>query len=435
MKNQGYLSLIRQKGFAAFLATQFLGAFNDNLFKWTLTFLMLAGMVHGAARADASNLSSIAIVFILPTLLFSSLAGWLADNFEKRRVLVVAKSFEILLMLLAWLALRSGDFRLQLGVLFLLATQFTFFSPAKYGVVPEWVDDAGLSLANGLLEMSTYLAILLGSVLAAPLFKRFSGDLDSAAEILLAVAVLGAGLSLGMAPSRIPIPGQRVPFRWRLLWSEVWDGTKVMRQDARLWAANLGASYFWFQGAFLQLLAVLLAKQVLHFDEGGIAGLGIAMAVGVGVGSLLAGSWSSGEVELGLAPLGGLGMGIFSVLMALTARAYPVSVYASLGLLGLCAGLFVVPMNATLQQRAASDAKGRVQAAANVFSTLAMIVAALLVDLGSAGMGLQADTLLLLSGLFCFVVTVGLCLLLPEFVTRCVRWVAAHTRRGQKGQA
>jgi MFS family permease len=424
MRTRSYLSLVRQKGFGAFLATQFLGAFNDNLYKWTLTFLVLAGLVRGASGKDAANLNLIAIVFIVPTLFFTSLAGWLADSFEKRRVLVTVKAFEMAVMLLAWAALRAGDFRLQLGVLFLLAAQFSFFSPAKYGVVPELVDDADLSRANGLLEMSTFLAILLGSVLAAPLFKHYSHTLDAVAEILLAVAVLGSLCSLGIAPSRTPTV--RVPFRWSLLWSEVLDGTRVMRKDPRLWAANLGAAYFWFQGALLQLLAVLLAKQVLGFDEIGIADLGISMAVGVGLGSLLAGTWSGGKVELGLVPLGGLGMGVFAVFMALTAREHPDSVYISLALLGVAAGVFVVPLNATLQQRAASNAKGRVQAASNIFSTLAMIAAALLVDFGSARLGLQADTLLLVSGFVCIAVTSGLCVLLPEFAAACRQWLAAR---------
>src|SRR5665213_265345 len=420
MPSKSYFILIRQKGFAAFLATQFLGALNDNLFKWTLTFLVLAGLTKGAASDDASNLNRIAVLFIAPTLLFTSLAGWLADRFEKRRVLIASKAFEVPIMFLAWWALRSADFHLQLGVLFLLATQFTFFSPAKYGVVPELVDEADLSRANGLLEMSTFLAILMGSVLAGPLYKAFSHDLDKVAFLLVAIAAAGSALSVGIADSRKP--AVRRPFRLQLLWSEVADGTRALRADKRLWAANLGAAYFWFQGALLQLLAVLLAKQVLHFDEIGISGLGVAMAIGVGCGSLLAGRWSYGRLELGLVPLGGAGMGVFSLLMAFAARAHPGGVYACLGFLGAAAGLFVVPLNATLQKLAAPDAKGRIQAAANFYGTLAMILAALFVDLGSTWVGLGADTLLWVSGIACFAVTAVLILLLPEFWTRCVEW-------------
>ncbi|HTA16682.1 MAG TPA: hypothetical protein VK786_02930, partial [bacterium] len=176
----------------------------------------------------------------------------------------------------------------------------------------------------------------------------------------------------------------------------------------------------------LQLLAVLLAKGVLHFNDSGIARLGIAMAVGVGAGSLLAGYLSGTEIELGLVPLGGLGMGVFSVLMALTARAHPHSVYLCIELLGAFGGLFIVPLNATLQHRAGANAKGLVQAAANIFSTLAMIAAALLIDFGSARLGLEADTLVLLSGLLCFAVTIGLCVLLPEFPSACARWLRSR---------
>src|SRR5689334_3042724 len=148
MRQRNYLSLLSQKGFSAFLATQFMSALNDNLLKWVIIFMVMKGLLQGASPNDGANLERISEVFILPSLFFTGLAGWLADNYNKREVLISTKAFEMVIMGLAWLALRSGQFHAALGALFLLATQFTFFGPAKYSVVPELVKDEDLSRAN-----------------------------------------------------------------------------------------------------------------------------------------------------------------------------------------------------------------------------------------------------------------------------------------------
>jgi acyl-[acyl-carrier-protein]-phospholipid O-acyltransferase/long-chain-fatty-acid--[acyl-carrier-protein] ligase len=424
MKPSTYGSLIKQKGFASFLGTQFLGALNDNLLKYVIVFLVLGGLLSGLHAQPEQDLNKINLLFILPSLLFTGIAGWLADNLDKRRVLVTTKAMEIGVMSLAWLALRSHNFNLQLGVLFLLATQFTFFGPSKYGIVPELVRDEDLSRANGLLEMSTFLAILLGSVFAGPLFQHFKDQLDIIAGILLAVAALGSLMSLGIGQGRQP--QSRSPFRLSLAWSEVAAGVKVLRAERRLWLSNLGAAYFWFQGALFQLAVLLLGKKVLNLDETGTAQLGMALAVGIGAGSLLAGRWSGDKVELGLVPMGSLGMGLGALGLGLTARSHPGFIAVWLVLVGVSAGLFAVPLNALLQQKAEDGAKGRVQAAANFFSTLAIILAgAVLAGLGA--MGLAADKIILVAGLLCFGVTAYLVTLLPEFIVRFTLWLVTHT--------
>ncbi len=425
MKNSTYLDLMRQKGFSPYLWTQFIGALNDNLLKWIITFLVGAGLTRGGSGSEGVDLERVSLAFILPSLFFTGLAGFLADNFNKRKVLIYTKAFEIGIMSLAWLALRSGSFPLQLGVLFLLSTQFTFFGPAKYGVLPELVREEDLSRANGLLEMSTFLAILLGSMLAGPLFAAFKTQLDIIAALLLALAFLGSLLSLGIGQVREP-DSQR-PFKLSLLWSEVIAGSKTLKADRRLWLTNLGIAYFWFQGALFQLSVVLLGRQVLHLDETGISALGVSLAIGIGVGSMLAGRWSGDKVELGLVPLGSLGMGVASLLLAWSARAMPALVPVGLGLVGLSAGLFVVPLNALLQQKAEAGGKGRIQAANNFYNTIGIIASAMALGWMSGRLGIAADQIIYLAALGCFAVTIYLMLLLPEFVIRFVLWLVTHT--------
>jgi acyl-[acyl-carrier-protein]-phospholipid O-acyltransferase/long-chain-fatty-acid--[acyl-carrier-protein] ligase len=242
---------MKDRGFSAYLGTQFLSALNDNLLKWVITFLVKAKMTFGGSGNEGLDLERISLAFILPSLLFTGLAGYLADSFNKRKVLIITKAFEIGTMGLAWLALRSGSFQLQLGVLFLLATQFTFFGPAKYGVLPEMVRDEDLSLANGLLEMSTFLAILMGSALAGPLFNAFKDRLDLIAAVLLGLAFIGSLMSLGI--KRVPDPAHKQPFKVSLLWTEIIQGSRLLMADRRLWLTTIGISYFWFQGVFFQL--------------------------------------------------------------------------------------------------------------------------------------------------------------------------------------
>jgi acyl-[acyl-carrier-protein]-phospholipid O-acyltransferase/long-chain-fatty-acid--[acyl-carrier-protein] ligase len=418
-----YATLLKEKGFSAFLGTQFMSALNDNLLKWVITFMVMAGLLKGGAATDGANLASISLIFILPSLVFTGLAGWMADNFSKRKVLIFTKAFEMLVMVLAWFALRSGQFIPPLFVLFLLATQFTFFGPAKYSVVPELVENEQLSRANGLLEMSTFMAILLGSVLAGPLFESFKGQIDVIAGILLALAVLGSLMSLGIG--QVPTPEARKPFKLSLMFSEVWEGTKAMKKDRRLWLTNVGICYFWFQGVLFQLAVVLLGKQVMHLSEGGISHLGMWLALGIGAGSMLAGRLSGDKIELGLVPLGSLLMGFASLALAWSATAHPALVPWALGMVGLSAGLFAVPLNAMLQQKAEDGLKGRILAANNFWSTLAIIVSSL--TLGWLSSHFSPDQVILIAGIGCFAVTAYLVTLLPEFLVRFSLWLITHS--------
>src|SRR5688572_27376905 len=198
-----YGDTLRHRGLQPFLWTQFLGAFNDNLFKIVVSMLA----VHAATAENAGRqLSLVGVLFILPFLLFSGYAGQLADVYSKRTVLVVTKSLEIAAAALGLFAFMAGHLNLVYAVLFLIAIQATFFSPAKYGILPEILPDRDLSRANGILEMSTFVAIVAGTAIGSFMFDAWKDRLWIIGVVVVAVAVIGTAISL-----RIPAVAPAVP--------------------------------------------------------------------------------------------------------------------------------------------------------------------------------------------------------------------------------
>src|ERR1700681_740752 len=195
MAEGSYRQVIAHKGFHAFLWTQFLGAFNDNLFKIVVS---LVAVEMASAEAAGRNLSLAGAVFILPFLLFSGYAGQLADTYSKRTVLIATKSLEIVATLLGLIAFLTGRLELTYLVLFLIALQATFFSPAKYGILPEMLPDRELSRANGVLEMSTFVAIVAGTALGGFMFDAWHDRLWLIGIVVMAVALAGTGAIFGI---------------------------------------------------------------------------------------------------------------------------------------------------------------------------------------------------------------------------------------------
>src|SRR3954469_807001 len=300
-----YRDTLKQPGLAPFLWTQFLGAFNDNLFKIVVS--MLAVHLVTAERAG-HELSIVSAVFILPFLLFSGYAGQLADVYSKRTVLVVSKSLEIVATGLGLIAFLFGHLQITYVVLFLIALQATFFSPAKYGILPEMLPDRDLSRANGVLEMSTFVAIVLGTALGGYLFEAWRAHLWLIGVLVVGVAVSGTAASFGIPHVAASAPGRAIN---RNPWGEIWSGLVTLRRDRVLWLTVIGISYFWFLGSLLQLVVLLFGSPVMSLSDTWVGVLTTFAAIGIGAGSMAAGRLSGDKVELGLAPIGAIGMGIF----------------------------------------------------------------------------------------------------------------------------
>ncbi len=296
-----YTDLLKSPAFPSFLWTQFLGALNDNVYKIVVS--MLAVNVASGSSGGSGYLSLVGAVFILPFLLFSGYAGHVADVWSKRDVLIIAKVGEIVAMGLGVFALLSARIELMLGVLFLMALHSTFFSPAKYGILPEILPDRDLSRANGLVEMSTFLAIILGTSVGSVMFAAWKERLELIGLLLTGIACAGTLTSLGI--SRVPPSGSRKSFQLNP-WAEIGRGLTRLYRDTPLWLTVVGISYFWFLGALLQMDILLLGKEVMGLDDLRIGLLGTFLAGGIGVGSLAAGRLSGDKVELGLVPLGSI---------------------------------------------------------------------------------------------------------------------------------
>jgi acyl-[acyl-carrier-protein]-phospholipid O-acyltransferase/long-chain-fatty-acid--[acyl-carrier-protein] ligase len=429
MYESSYWNLLRKPGFAWMLATQFLGAFNDNFYKTVVTFYVIDALMQQKALGVTTSLDSNAYlaiagaVFVLPYLLFSDYAGQLADQFSKRSVLIATKALEIGTMVLAVIAFHFESVNGLFCVLFLLATQATFFSPAKYGSVPELVAEHDLSRGNALIEMSTFLAIILGSVIGGVTYGAMKHDLQLIGYLAVAIALVGSLASLGIG--RTPKPAAPARFSW-IPFVDVWLGLKQLKADRRLWLTVLGISYFWFLGAWVQLLAVQFGKELMHLGDSQTSLLQAAMAIGIGVGSMLAGRLSGAKVEMGLVPIGSIGMGLIAVAMLYGDHAFGLAA-AGFALLGFFGGFFIVPLNAMLQQKSGAEVRGRLIAANNVLNNVGILLGAAAVYICGHLLQLTPDKSLLVSGILSFGVTAYLLLLLPDFLIRFSLWLLTHT--------
>ncbi|MEZ5316075.1 MAG: acyl-[ACP]--phospholipid O-acyltransferase [Vicinamibacterales bacterium] len=410
-----YRSTLARPGLQAFLWTQFLGAFNDNVFRIAVSLVAVdaLGLERGAAAVGA--------VFVLPFLLFSGWAGHLADRHGKHRVLVVTKGLEVVAMALAVPALVTSRLDLLLVVLFLMAAQSTFFSPAKYGIVPELLPARDLSRANGLLEMSTFAAIVLGTGAGGALFDAWRDTPWRLAAVLVAIAVAGLLTSL-----RIPaVPAARPDRRFALdPWHEIGRGVRRVWPDRTLRLTIVGLSYFWFLGALLQMALIPFGREALGVGDAASTRLYTPLAIGIAAGSLLAGRLSGRKIELGLVPLGSFGLGVFSLAFA-GAASYGGAALV-LGALGVAGGFFAVPLNALVQHRPAEDEKGRVLGTTGFLNTIGILLASAVLWASDAA-GLSIRQLLAVVAAFTLASNVYVLAKVPDFFVRFVLWGLTHT--------
>ena len=427
-----YRQTLARPGVQPFLWTQFLGAFNDNVCKIVVTFLTIA---HFAATAGPGSTTTsaaatggalVGAIFILPFLLFSGYAGHFADVMSKRRVLIAMKWLEVVamaLMIPALMAASRGVVWPMLAVLFLMAVQATLFSPAKYGLVPEALPAEDLSRANGLLEMSTFVAIVLGTVLGGELFELWRGAPWKTGGLLVAIAVAGTITSYGIAHTPAAKPGARFslnPVR------EVWLGTRRLVQDRNLFMTVVGISFFWFVGALIQIAALPFGLEELHVGEAASTRLFTALAIGIGAGSLVAGRLSGDKIELGLVPIGAFLMGVCSLAIPAAAPSYAWSAVALL-CMGFAGGWFAVPLNALLQQKPDNDEKGRLLATNNVANTIGILLASVTVYVLDDRWGWTASAIIGATGAFTLLATIYILAVLPDFFVRFVLWMITHT--------
>ena len=411
-----------RKGFWSLFATQFQGAFSDNVFKWLVLFLVIEGTVEEATKEtvleEKDKLAPIiGAVFALPFILFSMFAGMLADKHSKRKIAVGTKMAEVCIMSLALLGLAYGVVPLLVVVVFLMSMQSTFFGPTKYGLLPEILPESRLSWGNGYLQMGTFVAIILGTLAAGWLSDRFGSASWECGLILIALAGLGLSTSLGI--SKVPAAN---PLRKRARWC--WPALRrriglIRRKDRPLFLAIGGDTYFWFLGALMQLTILFYGKEALELSAGRISYLQGALAIGIGVGSLAAGYFSRGKIEYRFVPFGGLGMALCCFAMALPGANF-LRVFWILISLGFFAGFFVVPLAAMIQRRPDAKEKGSVIAVCAVFVFSGVFLASV-VYYGYRWIGLSYLQVFFVCGLTTLFVSGGALWMLPRSRLRFLR--------------
>jgi 1-acyl-sn-glycerol-3-phosphate acyltransferase len=436
MAGDSQFQLLRERRFLPFFGTQALGAFNDNVYK---NLLVIIATYHAAefTSLQPALLTNLAGgLFILPFVLFAGLAGQLSDKHDKVLVMRVVKACEVAIMLLAGLGFATHRMSLLLGALFLMGTHSTFFSPAKYGLLPEVLVEDELVGGNALLEMGTFLAILLGTLLAGILAER--GDLVLATTTLVAIALGGLGFSLAMPRLRPVLAG--LALDWNL-WRATFANLRAARRDPVVFLAVLGVSWFWFYGILVLAQVPLFAKQVLNGSEQVVTLLLVGFSLGVGTGSLLCERLSGRRLEIGLVPLGSFGLTAFGVdlffatpptpagapleALAFLATGGAWRVLLDVALIGVSGGLYIVPLYALINRRTPREVMSRVISANNVWNAIFMVVAsgfgALLLT-----RGVTIPALLLVCAILNLAVAAFIYVRVPEFLLRFLAWLLAR---------
>ena len=430
-------NLLTSRRFGPFFITQFLGAFNDNLFKNALVALVTFGLVN-QAHADANTLVNLAAgLFILPFFLFSASAGQLADKFEKSALMRKIKLAEMGIMLIASIGFFLSSPLFLIFILFLMGVQSTFFGPVKYGILPQHLEEHELVGGNGLVEMGTFVAILLGTLLG-PTVQGFGAAIISCCLVVVAIAGWWSSRSIPKAPAT----DAELVFNWNLF-SETISIINTARANRTVFLSILGISWFWFFGSTFLTQMPNFARQVLGGEVAVFQLLVSTFVAGIALGSLLCERLSGRVIEIGLVPFGAFGLTAFGVDLyfaaaAISTPAQPIGAGAFLGSSGsirLCidlagiamfGGFYIVPLYALIQHRSEPSHRSRIIAANNILNA-AFMVAAAAVAIALLSSGLSIPELFLVMALMNAAVAFYIFKLVPEFLMRFVVWALIHS--------
>lgn len=355
------------------MGTQFQNAFSDNALKQLIILVLLASAAGSAAEAEEDRMVSlVTAVFSAPFILFAMLGGWLADRNSKQRIMVYVKAAEMGIMAFAGVALALGSLPLKLGAIFLMGCHSAIFAPSKYGILPEILPHEKLSWGNGILELLTFLGVILGTVAAGIFSDYFKGSEWVAGPILMVIAFGGWVLSRQVTP--VPAADPTCPVRINPV-TDLWRQLRIMKQDRDLWRACWGNTGFYFISALVMMNVVVFGKSVLHLTGTQNSMMNVWLALGIGFGSVVAGYASRGHIEYRLVPIGALGLALSTIPMGMEGvTAFNFSI--CMATLGFSAGLFIVPVVSVIQHRPSPESKGAVQGSVSSLSFLGIMAAA-----------------------------------------------------------
>ena len=360
------------------MGTQFQNAFSDNALKQLIILVLMTSAAASAGGGSQDRMVSlVTAVFSAPFILFAMLGGWLADRNSKQRVMVNVKVAEMGIMAFAGLALATGNVVLNLAAVFLMGCHSAIFAPSKYGILPEILPHEKLSWGNGILALLTFLGVILGTV-AAGLFSdalkgyEVKGLEWIAGPILMVIAFVGWLLSRQITP--VPAANPTCPVRINPV-TNLWRQLMIIKQDRDLWRACWGNTGFYFISALVMMNMVVFCKDILKLTDTQNSMMNVWLAIGIGIGSVVAGYASRGRIEYRLVPIGALGLALSTVPMGMdgvTADTFRIC----MGCLGFSAGLFIVPVVTVIQHRPSPESKGAVQGSVSSLSFLGIMAAA-----------------------------------------------------------
>ena len=434
MTSSSQFSLLGQRRFAPFFWTQFLGAGNDNLFKFAVVMMVtyqwqvawlppeLAGVVIGG-------------IFIAPFFFFSATSGQLADKFDKTYLIRFVKWLELAIMALGAWGFYSLSVPVLLLCVLLMGLHSTIFGPVKYSYMPQHLSERELTGGNAMVEMGTFVSILLGQVVGGLLVAVPEVGHHHVAYLCLIVAAMGCVFAHWVPSTPATDPALRL--NWNPF-TETWRNLRLAQENPTVFRSLLGISWMWFFGAALISLFPAFAKDVLHGDEQVASLLLVVFSLGVGVGSLMCEVLSRRQVEIGLVPLGAIGMSLFAVdlywasggltatqiggVKAFLAQPAHWRVIADLAFLAIFAGFFSVPMYALIQMRSQPSHRARIIAANNILNALFMIVSALMVS-GLLALHWTIPEIILAVGIVNALVATYIFCLVPEYLLRFLAFI------------
>ncbi|WP_201616363.1 MFS transporter [Psychrobacter urativorans] len=437
MANQ--FQLFKRRRFSAMFFTQFLGAFNDNIFKQAL-ILVLTYTAASQLGVEVSILNNLAaMLFILPYFLFSALAGQIADKFEKSKLTHLVKLLELGIMVIAAVGFVFEWYALLFVALFLMGTQSTFFGPIKYAYLPQAMKEDELVGANALFQMGTSLAILLGMIIAGVLTQLLQ-PLYWVSAVVLIVAVLGyvAARSIPSMPAMQP----NLTINWNIITTSL-ATVRYLYSLPFLFFVILGNSWFWFYGATFLTQTPEFSKVILHGDESVVIFLLTLFSVGVSIGSLLCKSLTKNQVSLRLLPFGIAGLSVFAIDLYFSLSGLNINfnsvdtnsllgisdlfnitgswrVFADLFFLGFSGGLYIVPLYASMQAYAPKSHRARIVGANNIFNAIFMVSSAIFAIVLLNSLSMTLPQLFLVTGLINIVFGLFLYMKLNKYLKNAV---------------
>ena len=401
MTQESQFSLLKQRRFAPFFWVQFLGAFNDNVYKNALV-IMLAFQVGSLSAQESNTLINLSAgLFILPFFLFSATSGQLADKYEKSRLIRYVVLIELGLMCLGAFGFYWKSVGLLLFTLFLGGVQSALFGPVKYAFLPQHLEPEEIVGGNGLVEMGTFVAILLGTILGGVLIAE--EPIGTTLVSITTIVVAAAGYAMSRFIPNSPPPAPELRINWNPI-TETMRNLRFARGDRTVFLSMLGISWFWFYGATFLAQFPSYSKEVLGGDESVVTLLLTLFSIGIGTGSLLCERLSGHKIELGLVPFGSIGLTVFAIDLYFAAQGLgahatadwlgflgldgAVRVVADLLLIGVFGGFFIVPLYALIQLRSEPSHRSRIIAGNNILNALFMVGSALFAIAPGSGRGI-----------------------------------------------